>query len=179
MTELWNWYLNLYQSDDKVRVATWAATIGTITFLITFFFKPVKQYVTSLSSKVKVTAEMRHTLYLGSFGRKKGPVLIKCTIVNKSSNPIYIKQPGIKLSRKIDRKNRFSLVLLNEQHKFPMKLEHGQQQEFEYDTVDLVEQVICRIKERDKVCFTIESTIGKQYSSNNLTKKKIVAHIEA
>lgn len=45
----WNWYIGLFSdSDNKVRLAAWSATIATLTFTITFIFKPSRQYILRL-----------------------------------------------------------------------------------------------------------------------------------
>lgn len=39
--ESWNWYIGLFsETDNKVRLAAWSATIATLTFAIFFIIKP-------------------------------------------------------------------------------------------------------------------------------------------
>ncbi len=44
-----NWYLGLYSDpDNKVKIAAWAATITTATFIIVYVVKPLRQFVIGL-----------------------------------------------------------------------------------------------------------------------------------
>ena len=49
ITTFWDWYTELFSDpDNKVRLAAWTATVGTCTFLITFFVKPIRKWIWGL-----------------------------------------------------------------------------------------------------------------------------------
>lgn len=51
---IFEWYFSLFQDpDNKVRIAAWAATITTLTFLITFIFRPSRNYIINKFSNKK------------------------------------------------------------------------------------------------------------------------------
>ena len=50
-----NWYFGLFTDpDNKVRLAAWGTTITTITFIIVYVVKPLRQFVIGLFCKDKV-----------------------------------------------------------------------------------------------------------------------------
>jgi hypothetical protein len=50
---IFTWYWNLFRDDDnKVQIAAWATTITTLTFLLTFIIKPLRNYFINV---IKVT----------------------------------------------------------------------------------------------------------------------------
>src|SRR4051812_12120781 len=46
LKNFWDWYLALYSHEDpKVRLTAWTATLATITFLLVYFIKPLRQWM--------------------------------------------------------------------------------------------------------------------------------------
>src|ERR1700712_3835877 len=46
LSEFFNWYLNLFSdSDNKIRLTVWTATLATLTFTITFILKPSRKFM--------------------------------------------------------------------------------------------------------------------------------------
>lgn len=53
LSDFFTWYFNLFTSDDdKVRLAVWTATLGTLTFTITFILKPSRKFALNQIKKL-------------------------------------------------------------------------------------------------------------------------------
>jgi hypothetical protein len=175
----WTWYSGLFSdSDNKVRIAAASATIALISFVLTFIVKPLFSYTRGKLSKVKVEAGITHQLIESALYTEPqaGLPLLTCTVTNHSSKSIYIHNPSIKVSRKINGANLFSVP--KEKGTFPMKLESEQQTKIEYQTADLKSQLLEHLKEKDKVSFVVMTSTGKKYYSNKFTKKFITEHMQ-
>ncbi|UPK67941.1 hypothetical protein [Chitinophaga filiformis] len=172
----WNWYVNLFSNpNDAVKIAAWATTLTTLTFLLTFLLKPLFKFFTSRFSKLKVSAGISHQIIQSAFGVNAGIPLLTCTILNKDNKAVYIQNPTLKLSKKINGDNKF--IVPKQRGTFPMKLEAGQQIQLDYNTGDLYNRILQQLSSKDKVFFVVSLTTGKNYSSNKFSKKHIVEHI--
>lgn len=174
----WTWYFDLYSNpDDKIRIATWAATVATLTFIIAYIFKPLRNYLGNVFSKsIRIKAGISHQLITSAFGTNAGVPLLTCTVTNHSSATVYIQSPKIILSQPVNGDKMFSVA--PQGGRFPMRLDPGAQQTFDYSTVTLYNQLLQHIKPTAKVGFMISSTTGKKCYSNRFTKKHITGHIE-
>jgi len=163
--ELWNWYVNLFfDEDNKVRIAVWGVTITTLTFVLTFIFKPIYSAFTRRFEKIHLEIEFAHRFITWNNGIKPLLPVLKCVVTNRANNTINIKQPYLKTSIRINGIDKFSK--LQQSGTFPMKLEPGQQYEVEYDTFDLTEQLFNgNLLENEKVRFEVYTTLGKVYFS--------------
>ena len=57
ISNFWHWYVALFSdTDNKVKIAAWTATIATFGFLITTVFLPTFRYLKSKFLKIKVEA---------------------------------------------------------------------------------------------------------------------------
>lgn len=55
---LWDWYIGLFNNpDDKVKVAAWAATLASATFILTFLLRPLWKYIKERRKSKKVSLE--------------------------------------------------------------------------------------------------------------------------
>lgn len=59
-----------------------------------------------------------------------------------------------------------------------MRLDPGQQVSFDYNTIDLNNQLLRFISPRSKVSFIVSTTTNKKYYSNKCTKEHITGHID-
>ena len=175
----WTWYIGLFSDpDNKVKIAAVTATIAAISFVLTFLVKPLFSHVKGKLSKVKVKTGMSHQLQVSPFDTdvEVGTPLLTCTVTNHNPKSIFIHNPSIKLSRKIDGDNLFAVP--KKEGTFPMKLEPEQQVKFEFKTSALNNQLLAHLKEKDKVSFVVTTSTGKTYYSNKFTKKFITEHIQ-
>ncbi len=179
LTSFWTWYIGLFSDpDSKVKIAAITATLTAISFALTFLVKPFYGYVRGKLSRVKVKAGISHQLVVTPFDEDVGvgTPLLTCTVTNHGSKSIYIHNPSVKLSRKINGDNLF--VMPKEKGTFPMKLDPEQQETFEYRTSVLNNQLLAHLKEKDKVNFMVRTSTGKKYYSNKFTKKFITGHMK-
>jgi len=58
-----------------------------------------------------------------------------------------------------------------------MRLDAGQQVSFDYNTVDLYNQLLRQISPNGKVGFIVTTTTEKKYYSNKFTRQHITGHI--
>lgn len=180
LKHFWDWYIGLFSDpDNKIKLAAWSATVATIAFAITFLIKPLRTWFLGLFKKVQVKAGISHIFITSAFGATTGTPELTCTITNKGDKSIYIKQPSIKTSKKINGYDTFSVASLKTQGAYPMKLEPGQQHKFDCNTADLYNQVLNSLANTDKVKFIVTLTTQKKYSSNSFTKTHIVEHLKA
>jgi hypothetical protein len=174
--ELWSWYINLFSdTDNRVVIAAWAATIATLSFILTFLLKPLFYYIKQSTVKIKVEMGMSHQIVTSILGVGTGTPLLTCTITNHSGKTVYIKNPAIKSSQTINGDNKF--VVPRKGNVYPMKLESGQQITIDYDTISLYNQLLSHILDNSKICCIVTTTTGKNYSSNKFSKQHIVGHI--
>jgi hypothetical protein len=56
LMKLFTWYWSLFSDqDNKVRIAAWAATVASITFLLTFIIKPLRVFVLKKMGRKTIT----------------------------------------------------------------------------------------------------------------------------
>lgn len=54
LIDFFSWYFSLFGDvDPKVKIGAWAATVATLTFVITFIIKPSRNYILSKIKKLK------------------------------------------------------------------------------------------------------------------------------
>jgi len=177
ITTFWNWYISLFSdTDNKVRIAAWAATVTTLSFLITIIFIPLIKKIKLKFAKVKVEAGMSHQIVSSIMGTTTAPPLLTITVTNLTGSPIYINNPSLTTSTKINGNDTF--VVPKTTGMFPKKLEDGEVFKQDYDTVSLNNQLLSTLSDKDKVGFKITTTAGKKYKSNTFTKKHILGHMQ-
>lgn len=131
-----NWYFGLFTDpDNKVRIAAWAATITTLSFVITIILVPIIKNLKRKFAKVKVEAGMSHQIVATSLGTTTAPPLLTVTITNLTGGSIYIHNPSLITNRKVNGENTF--VVPKSTGTFPKKLDNGEQFKQDYDTVSL------------------------------------------
>lgn len=64
LKHFFDWYLGLFSdSDNKVKIAVWTATLATITFVISFILKPSRQYILNkLGNRKKESEEKKKSI---------------------------------------------------------------------------------------------------------------------
>ncbi len=177
ITKFWDWYIGLFSdSDNKVIIAALAATVTRLTFVLTFLFRPLYNFIRSKFAKIKVDARISHQIVTSILGNGAGAPLLTCTIINHDNKAVFIQNPLIKLSRAIDGNKTF--VVPKQEGAFPMKLEPEQQVTFHYNTVDLYTQLLRGVLPSDKVSFIVTTTTGKKYYSNKFTRQHTTGQIK-
>ncbi len=177
LKELWDGYIHLLTDpDNKVKIATWAATLTTFTFVITFLLKPFFFFVKKRFSKVRVEAGISQQIIASAFGTGADSPLLTCTITNRGDKTIFIHNPSIKLSEVVRGLKKF--VVPKAPGIFPMQLVAGQQVTLDYNTIDLYRQVLRHMSPQSKVGFIVKTTRGEKYSSNKFTIDHITGHMD-
>jgi len=178
ITSIWNWYISLFSdTDNKVRIAAWAATVTTLSFIFTLIVIPLIKKIKQKFAKVKVEAGMSYQIVSSIMGTTTAPPLLTITVTNLTGSSIFINNPSVTTSTKIDGRNTF--VIPKATGLFPRKLENGEVFKQDYDTVSLNNQLLSTLSDKDKVGFKVTTTAGKKYKSNAFTKKHILGHMEA
>jgi hypothetical protein len=176
--DFWNLYSGLFSDpDNKVRIAAWAATITTLSFIITLVLIPLIKWIKRKFAKVKVEAGISYQIVSSVLGTAAAPPLLTLTVTNLTGSTIYLNNPSIKSSRKINGNNNF--VVPKSSGTFPRKLENGEQFKQDYDTISLNNQILTNLYDSDKIGFKITTTAGKTYSSNKFTKSHIIGHMNS
>jgi len=180
ISNFWHWYVALFSdTDNKVKIAAWTATIATFGFLITTVFLPTFRYLKSKFLKIKVEANISYQhIYSPLLGAISGAPLLTVTITNLTNKSIFIKKPLISTSTRVDGRVEHQIVILNESNIFPKKLEHGEVFKKEYDTSMLYPNLLSKLDPADKVGFKVHTTTGKVYSSNQFTQQHITGHMQ-
>ena len=173
----WNEYINLFNNDNPaVITGTVIATIAVLTFSVNFLLKPLLQWLSKLFAKINVTLGMSHQIEKSIMGTAVLPPLLTVTITNKDRVTRYIQNPSVKTSRKINGDNKF--VVPKAQGAYPKKLEPGQQDTDDFDSLLLNNQILRHLKPSDKINIVVTDTTGKKYKSNKFTVKHITGHIQ-
>lgn len=176
--DFWNWYSGLFSDpDNKVRIAAWAATITTLSFIITLILIPIVKSIKRKFAKVKVEAGISYQIISSVLGTTAAAPLLTVTVTNLTGSSIYLNNPSIKTSKKINGDDTF--VVPKSSGTFPRKLENGEQFKQDYDTVSLNNQILSNLNDSDKIGFKITTTAGKTYNSNQFTKSHIIGHMNA
>lgn len=177
LLNFWTWYSGLFSdTDNKVRIAAWAATITTLSFVVTIILIPTIRSLKRKFAKVKVEARMSYQLIASAFGTNAGAPLLTVTVTNLTGSPIFIQNPTLTTSEKINGEDKF--VVPKSPGAFPKRLESGEQFKQDYDTASLFPQILKHLSASDKVGFTIVTTTGKSYKSNRFTKSHIAVHMK-
>ena len=175
--DIWNWYCGLFSDpDNKVKIATWGATITTISFVITIILIPTAKYLKRKFAKVKVEAGISYRLVNSILGTTTEPPLLTITVTNLTGAPIFIKNPSLVTSKRVNGDKLF--VVPKATGTFPKKLENGEQFNQDYDTVSLNNQILLHLSDNDKVGFIIVTTAGKTYKSNRFKKSHILGNMK-
>lgn len=172
----WDYYISLFSDDDnKIVIAIWALTIALITFLLNFIIKPIYKKIIGYFQEVKVEVGISHQFIQSAFGSSVGTPLLTVTITNKTDKTIYINNPSIKTSRKINNEDKF--VVPKPAGMFPKKLEVGEQFGLDYDTNSMYNQILSKLSSNDKISAIITTTSNKKYTSNSISQNRIVEHM--
>jgi len=173
---LWDCYINLFfDTDNKVVIAAWVATMAILSFILTFVLKPLFSYIKRKTAEIRVEMGMSHQIVTSVLGVETDAPLLTCTITNHSGKTVYINNPTIKLSQAINGDNKF--VVPSQKNVYPMKLESGQQITVDYNTISLYNQLLRHFFDNSQIRRIITTTTGKKYSSNKFSKQYIIGHI--
>ena len=176
LVEFWDFYIGLYSNENFViRIAAFTATLAAITFLLNFILRPIWKLIKNYFAKISAILGISHQMVQTAFGTGFQAPLLTVTITNKDRIPKYIQNPSIKTSRRINGENLF--IVPKQSGTYPLKLEQGQQITLEFDTVNLNNQILKHLSQRDKICLIVTDTTGKKYYTNKFTMKHIVGHI--
>jgi hypothetical protein len=155
--ELWYWYIDLYNNKDpKVVVATIAMTIAALTFIINFILKPLFKVIKRETAKVSIEVFTS----LVTIGNRIVSVEIELVITNKSSNILYLNNPGLETSKKINGAKRHHTAAIR--GTYPVLLQSGQPYKINYGSNN---NIFRRLNPNDKVRFFVKDTIGRTYYS--------------
>ncbi|MBL7791200.1 MAG: hypothetical protein JNK77_02665 [Saprospiraceae bacterium] len=178
LNDFWEWYLSLFSNpDDKIKLAAWAATIATFTFMLNFVLKPIYLKIKKRLEKIHLEIGFSHRFIPRGANLHFMPPVLTCTVTNRSNNPVYIKKPYLKISKPINGQNKVSTV--HKSGEFPLKLEPGQQYQDEINTLDLMTQLFNNEEMlSSKVRFELSSTAGKIYRSRKIKVKNILGQLE-
>jgi hypothetical protein len=174
---IWTWYINLFSDpDNKIRIAAWTATIGTLTFIITLIIKPLISWQSNKRSKVKVELGIRYELVASLLGTGVQSVLLTVTITNLTERPVFIENPCLKTSQKIDGNDKFYVP--QPSGSFPKKIESHEQFKIDFDANAIAPQLFSSLLKSDTIHFVVQTTVGKVYESNELKVSHIQGHIQ-
>lgn len=175
---LWDWYIGLFSnSDDKVKVAAWGATVTTVVAVSTLIIIPLSKYLKKRFEKVTVEAGISYKLVPSSFGITAHAPLLTVTVTNLTEKSIFIKKPTIVINRKINGEDEFQ-VIAPTNVTFPYKIEHGDQFKESLDSSMLSDNILTHLADTDKIGFKIRTTTDKSYLSNTFTKSHILGHMQ-
>ena len=173
----WDYYISLFSdNDNKIVIAIWALTIALITFFLNFIIKPIYKNIIGYFQKVKVELGISHQLIQSVMGSSVGTPLITIKITNNTNKTIYINNPTIKTSRKINNEDKF--VVPKPAEMFPKKLEVGEQFGLDYDSNSMYNQILRNLKSNDNIKAIITTTSSKKYTSNSITQNRIIGHMQ-
>lgn len=174
----WDSYFSLLtSSDDKLKVTTWAATVGTITFLITFIIRPLVTKLKRKKNLLNVELGMSYQLVQTILGTNSDWPIVHCKITNTGEKALYIKQPILKLSRSINGEDKFSLV--TQRGTYPRRIESGELIAIDYKTSTLYRDFLIKSPKDTTLSFIVSTTEPKEYFSNNsYTFEEILMHID-
>ena len=180
MKEALDFYISLFFHENvAVRVGAYAATLATLSFLITFIFKPIYSALKRSTSKIKVKSTIHQTLIkeLNIFGNNitSGDPLFTAIITNSGSVPKYIRSISVKTSRMIDGFNEFAAPNFN--GAFPVRLEPGQQLKHDFSIGALNRDVFSKLSPSDKVRFLVYDTSDKKYYSEKVKVKRLTTQL--
>jgi len=177
MKEYWDFYTGLFTHDNYVvRIGAVTATIAVLTFLITFVLRPLYRAIRNYFAKIRVTIGISHQMAQGLGTTTMMSPLLSVTVTNRDRIVRHIRNPSVRLSRKVDGHREFAIPALRGQ--YPRRLEPGEEHGVDFDTVALYNQLLVRLRPKDKVRAVVWDTTGKKYISDSMRISRITGHIE-
>jgi len=179
MKEAWDFYISLFTHENvAVRVGAYGATLATLSFLITFIFKPISSKIKTNSGKLKVRHSINQQL-VQTFGiyqdMAAADPLFTAIITNTGNTAKYVKSINVKTSRKIDGFDEWGAPNIN--GAFPIKLEPGQQFKHEFSIGALTNNVLRKLQPFSTVRFLVYDTSGKKYYSDKVKVKQLTMQL--
>ncbi len=99
--------------------------------------------------------------------------LLGITITNLGKNTVFVRQPLVWLSKKVEDTHTFQLLRVNDHLNYPVELSHGQEFRIEIKTEALYDQLLSNLKDKVFIKIQVEDTLGRKYYSRKLTVKRI------
>lgn len=132
-----------------------------------------------ISTRASRKAELRVTLHFSMRcngdleGNPFGPrtATLKIRIVNSGSTVRHILRPGLRLSRAVRGETYADRMELEE--RFPYKLEPGETFEQTLPIVELEQELLVHMQERDTIRAVIRDTVGNSYRSPRIRVDEI------
>lgn len=163
-------------ADLKSLLPVYAAVISTIALAWNI-----------ISTRAARQAKLRVTLHFGMRfpgdlnGNPLGPrtATLKIGIVNSGSTVRHILRPGLRLSRAVGGEKYADRMELEE--KFPYKLEPGETFEQTLSLVELEQELLVHMRERDTIRAVVRDTVGNSYRSPRLrvdAMRKVLASVK-
>jgi hypothetical protein len=179
MKEAWDFYLSLFTNENvAIRIGVYGATLATLTFLITFVFKPIFSSIKRNSGKLKVKHSINQQL-IQTYGiyqdMSAGDPLFTVIITNNGNMPKYVRSINIKTSKKINGYDQFAAPNVN--GAFPVKLEPGQQFKHDFSISALTRDVFNLLSPYDKVQFLVYDTSNNKYYSEKVKVKQLTMQL--
>lgn len=179
MKEAWDFYISLFTHENvAIRIGAYGATLATLTFLITFIFKPIISKIKTNSGKLRVRHSINQQL-VQTFGiyqdMAAADPLFTAIITNTGNTARYLKSINIKTSSKIDDVDEWGSPNVN--GAFPIKLEPGQQFKHEFSIGALTNSVLRKLKPYSTVRFLVYDTSGKKYFSDKVKVSQLTMQL--
>lgn len=179
MKEAWDFYISIFTHENvAVKIGAYGATLATLSFLITFIFKPIYKRIERNVGKLKVKHSINQQL-IQTYGiyqdMSAGDPLFTVIVTNTGSAPKHIRNINIKTSKKINGDNQFSTPNVN--GAFPVKLEPGQQFKHDFSIGALTRDVFNYLRPNDKVQFLVYDTSDKKYNSKKVNVKQLTMQL--
>ena len=177
--EAWNFYIGLFHNENMaVRVATFTATLATLTSLITFVIKPAYGWLTRRFANIKVESTFQQQLiqdWTNNFSA--GDPLLTVIVTNRSRSVKYIQAINIRTSRKVDGERFWSMAVRS--GTYPIQLEPEQQHRRDFPIGALTNTVLNKLRDNDRVSILVSDTTGKIYLSKSIKVSYITGQIRA
>jgi len=147
--------------------------IGVV--LIVFIIKKVVQFITR-----KLEVRFSFIVSFEQIGTQFGPKIpmIFLIITNTSGKDLFVEEPLLMTSEKINGNDKFQVLRINSTDKFPRKLENSEKIEIKYNSLSLESSILSNMNENSFVKFIIKDTLGNKYYSPKLKSKRIKNHNE-
>lgn len=166
-------YFSLYShTDDKVKIAVWAATIATITALMNFIVLPLVKQWQKRNSQVQVEVKINYNFIKSAFGVAIQPPLLTLTVTNLTEKTIFIDKPWVSTIKEVNGNDNFHIVTLD-RPQFPYKIESGARFAENFSSELLHREILTHLNLSDTIAFKVRTTVGKIYASNILTRQEI------
>ncbi len=164
LADLWNWTL---------RNKEWVFSgigVPVLTYLFFVIFKQRKRRVQIKYHLGVAFVETGSRKYLLSS-------YIEMSIINIGSQEIFLREPIVRVSRKIDGENTFQVITPSDRTNFPLKLIPGQEYRKKFNPLDLDNKILSKLKDGDKIRFQAKDTLGKFYQSSKIEVRKVREHL--